>query len=838
MIFDDARLAMRSWRKSPGFLAIALLSIALGIGATTAIFSLVDHVLLRVLPVKDPAELVQVTFRGSRYGSNWGDGSELSYPMFQELRDRTDVFTGMFARFGFAFHIGHEGRTERVAGELVSGAYFNVLGVGASIGRVFTADDDRQPGGHPVAVLSHAFWMTGFGGDPAILNSKMTINGHPYTVIGAAQPGFEGLELGRPARVFVPMMMKAQVTPGWNGLDDRLYRWVRAFARLRPGVTNEQARVALEPHFRSLLQLDLNARGFASASQRNRERYLKNELQIVDASQGRSNFRRAMTTPLWVLMATAVCVLLIACANIANLLIARGAARQREVAVRLAVGASRARVIKQLLVESVMLAAAGGVAGLALAYAAAPLVLAFFVDPDVPQPISTTPDWRIVAFTFAVSTLTGVLFGLAPAFQSTRPNLAPTLKDQALSVAGGHARFRKGLVAVQITLSFLLITGAALFIRTLDNLLAVDIGFDSSRLLSFGVDPALNGYEAGRTRQFVRSLLERLKTTPGVEGVGFATQRLLEGSQWNSSFTIEGYQPKPDENVVAWNNAVSPGYLHAMGIPLLAGRDFTDRDERTVPAPDRTSDFRVAIANERFAKRYFGTSNPIGRRVGFGSDPNTPTPIEIIGVVRDAKYTDVRDEVQLQLFFPYLESSNPGGFTVYMRTGRPAGEMFAAARKVVQQLDPNMPVHATRTLERQVAQSLRRERLVATMTATFGSIATLLAVVGLYGVMSYTVARRTREIGVRVAFGARARDIGWLVIREVLQIGIIGVVAGLPVAWWLGRFVAAQLYGVQPTDVATFGGAVVLLMLVAIFAGLVPSVRASRLDPNVALRQE
>jgi predicted permease len=633
-------------------------------------------------------------------------------------------------------------------------------------------------------------------------------------------------------------MMKPQVTPAFNGLDDRLYRWVRAFARLRPGVTHEQARIALEPHFRSLLQLDLNARGFASASQRNRDQYLKNQLQIVDASQGRSGFRRAMTTPLWVLMATAVCVLLIACANIANLLIARGAARQREMAVRLAVGATRGRVIKQLLVESVMLAAAGGAAGLGLAYAGAPLVLAFFVDPDVPPPISTTPDWRIVAFTFGVSTLTGILFGLAPALQSTRPNLAPTLKDQALSVAGGRARFRKGLVAAQITLSFLLITGAVLFIRTLDNLLAVDIGFDSSRLLSFGVDPALNGYDAGKARQFAKSLLERLKTTPGVEGAGFATQRLLEGSQWNSSITIEGYQPKPDENVVVWNNAVSPGYFHAMGIPLLAGRDFTDRDERTTPAAEGTPDFRVAIANERFAKHYFGTSNPIGRRVGFGADPNTPTPIEIIGVVRDAKYTDVRDEVQKQLFYPYLEGSRPGGFTVYLRTRRPAVEMFAAARRTVQQLDPNMPVHATRTLERQVAQSLRRERLVATMTATFGSIATLLAVVGLYGVMSYTVARRTREIGVRVAFGARARDIGWLVIREVLQIGVVGIVIGVPIAWWLSRFVAAQLYGVTPTDVPTFGGAVVLLMFVAIVAGLIPSIRASRLDPNTALRQE
>ena len=837
-IVDDMRLAVRSWRKSPGFFAIALLSIALGIGATTAIFSLVDHVLLRVLPVDRPGELVQVTFSGSRYGSNWGDGSELAYPMYQELRDRNEVFSGICGRFAFAFHIGHSGRTERVPGEIVSGSYFEVLGVGAALGRVLTPDDDRLPGGHPVAVLSHAFWVTGFGADPGVLNSTMTINGNAYTVIGVAERGFEGVELGRKTHVFAPMMMKGQLTPGWNALDDRLYRWVRVVARLRPGVTREQARASLQPYFRTLLELDLGARGFATASTRNRERYAENQLQILDASQGRSGFRRTMTTPLWVLMATAVGVLLIACANIANLLIARGAARQRDVAVRLALGATRTRIVRQLLVESLMLAGAGGAAGLVVAYLGAPVVLGFFIDPDVPAPISTTPDWRIVAFTFGVSTITGLVFGVAPAVQSTRPNLAPTLKAQAGSVAGGHARFRKGLVAIQIALSFLLVTGAALFIRTLDNLLAVDIGFDSSRLLSFGVDPALNGYDANRTRQFVNAMLDRLRAMPGAEGVGLATVRLLEGNQWNGTFTIEGYQPKPDENLAVWNNAVSPGYFQAMGIPVLAGREFNERDTHTAPVPDGASEFRVAIANETFVKQYFGTSNPIGRRVGFRSDPNTPTPIEIVGVVRDSKYTDVRDEVQKQLFFPYLELSRPGGFTVYLRTRRPAGEMFAAARRTVQQLDPSMPVHGTRSLERQVAQSLRRERLVATMTLTFGSLATLLAVVGLYGVMSYTVARRTREIGVRVAFGARARDIVWLVIREVLQISAIGIAIGVPIAWWLGRYVSAQLYGVRSTDPAAFVLAVLSLTIVATAAGLVPSVRAARLNPTAALRQE
>jgi putative ABC transport system permease protein len=836
-ILADARLALRSWRKSPAFAVTALTSIALGIGVTAAVFTLVDHVLLRVLPVRDPGELVQVTFTGTRYGNNWGDGSELSYPMYTEIRDHNEVFAGTFARFPFALHIGHGGRTERVMGELVSGTYFPTLGIGAALGRTLTPDDDRAPGGHPVAVLSHAFWTSRFASDPAVIDSTMMVNGLPYTIVGVARPGFDGVELGRLTQVFVPLMMKAQITPTWNGLDERLSRWVRVFGRLRPGTSREQAQAALQPYFRSLLELDLQQRGFAAAAERIRQRYLENRLQIIDASQGRSGFRRALTTPLWVLMATAAGVLLIACANIANLLLARGAARQREMAVRLALGATR-RIVAQLLVESLMLALAGGAVGLAIGAAGAPIVLGFFVNPDAPQPVSTVPDWRILAFTFAASALTGILFGLAPALQSARPNLAPTLKDQATNVLGGQGRVRKALVASQVAVSLLLLIGAALFIRTVDNLLSVDIGFDSGRLLSFSVDPSLNGYTPERTRQFSKSLIDRLNGTAGVEGAGLATMRLLEGNQWNSSMTIEGYQPKPDESMAQWCNTISPGYFDAMGIPILAGRDFTDRDERTAPAPEGTSDFRVVIVNQKFARQYFGTSNPIGRRIGFGNDPNTPTPIEIVGVVRDSKYTDVRDEIQRQVFFPYLESSRPSGFAMYLRTTRSPDTMFTVVRKTVSELDPNLPIHTARTLDRQVSQSLSRERLVATMTAVFGTLATALAVVGLYGVMSYTVARRTREIGVRVAFGASTRDISRLVLREVLLIAAAGVAVGLPLAWWLGRFVSAQLYGVKPGDPLTIASAVMLLTGIALLAGLLPALRAARLAPTLALRHD
>jgi predicted permease len=838
-ILADLRLAFRTWRKSPGFTAIAIASIALGIGANTAIFTLVDQVLLRVLPVKDPAALVQVTYRGSAFGSNWGDGSELSYPMYADFRDNNQVFDGMFCRFSYPMHTGYAGRTERVAGEIVSGTYFQVLGITPAAGRLLTPDDDKAPGAHAVAVLSHGFWTSRFAGDRSIVGKSMAVNGHPYTVIGVAQAGFEGVELGEPTQIFVPTMMKAQLTPGWNGLDDRRWSWLRVFARLKPGISPEQAEAALAPFYRSRLEMEVKEPAFANVSERGRKRFLDNKLSIVPAAQGRSGFREAMTTPLWVLMGTAVGVLLIACANVANLLLARGAARQREMAVRLALGATRAGLVRQLLIESLVLAAAGGLVGVLLSVIGAPLVLSFFVTAETPQPISTAPDVRILAFTFAAAALTGILFGLAPALRSTKPSLAPTLKEYAGSVlGGGQARIRKALVATQVGLSLLLLIAAGLFIRTLDNLLAVDVGFQTRALISFSLDPSLNGYSPERSKEFARTLLERLNSTPGIAAAGLASMRVLDGNQWSSGMSIAGYTPGPDERTSTLCNTISPGYFKAMGIPVLMGRDFTERDYRLDPPKPDTASYRVAIANEQFAKKYFAGRNPIGGRIGFGSNPNTPTPIEVVGIVRDSKYTGVRDDIRPGLFFPYLEDDSPGGVTVYARTTQPPEAVFASARQIVRQLDPNLPIHGTRTLEKQVEQSLSSERLVATMTAIFGALATLLAVVGLYGVMAYTVARRTREIGIRMALGARASAIGWLVIREVLVIASVGIAVALPVAWWLSRYVESQLYGVKPTDAATVAAAIVLLVGVAALAGLVPSTRAARVSPKTALRYE
>jgi predicted permease len=674
----------------------------------------------------------------------------------------------------------------------------------------------------------------------------MVINGHPFTIVGVAREGFDGVELGRPTQVYVPTMMKAQITPGWNALDDRRFFWPRVFARLKPGVSAERAQAALQPFYKGRLEMEVKDKAFTNATQRTREQFLSNVLVVEPSAGGRSNFRRTLTRPLWALMATAGGVLLIACANVANLLLARGAGRQREMAIRLALGANRGRLIQQLLVESVLLAIAGGIAGLAIAVVGSTLVLGFFSSPDMPAPVATLPDLRILGFTFAVSTLTGVLFGLAPAFQSTRPNVAPTLKAQAGAVLGGsgQARLRKALVASQVAVSLLLLIGAGLFIRTLNNLLAVDIGMQTTRVIAFGADPSLNGYTPERTKEFAKSLIERLSATAGIEAAGFASVRILEGNQWSSSMTVEGHTPKGDDNMNQLNNAITPGYFKAMGIPILAGRDFDQRDQRTGQVAEQPGDngppeFRAAIVNEKMAKTYFGNAaSAIGRHIGFGRDPGTKTPIEIVGVVRDAKYTDVRDETQRQVFFPYLEQNNPTAFTAYVRTSRDAESMFRQIRMTLQQLDPNLPISGTRTLDHQISLSLRNERLVATMSSVFGVLATLLAVVGLYGVMAYTVSRRTREIGIRMALGARMSNIGWLVIREVLTIVAIGIAIGLPAAWWFGRYLTSQLYEVQPMDPIAIGTAVLTLGAIALLAGLVPSVRAARVSPTIALRYD
>jgi predicted permease len=723
----------------------------------------------------------------------------------------------------------------------VSGTFFQVLGVGAALGRVIVPDDDKTRGDGFVAVLSHDYWRNRFGSDPSIVGRRLTINNYTFTIIGVSHAGFDGLDIGAVASVRVPIMLKAQMTPNWDDVVNRRSRWVNVFGRLKPGVTREQALAALQPFFHGLLEQEVQMAPFSATTPFTRERFLRGQVDLLPAAQGRSPIRQQLSDPLKLLFAIVGGVLLIACANVASLLIARAAARQKEIAVRLALGASRGRIVGQLLVESVMLAGAGGLLGLAIASWTTRFLIGFLPTTGVPHVISGSIETRILVFNFALSLVTGVLFGLVPALRSTKPSLAPTLKDQAGAVVGGSVRLRKGLVVAQVTVSVLLLIGAGLFIRSLRNLRLLDLGLKTDNLIAFNVAPTLSGYTSLRTKTFDKQLVERVTALPGVTSMAFAQIGLLEGNEWDSSISVEGYEPKPGEDMNPYCNAVSPGYFRTMGIPLVAGRDFDDRDARyeTVePNPNAPPLFKVAIVNESYAKHYFGGRSPIGRHIGFGINPGTKTPIEIIGVVKDAKYTGVRDDIPRQVFFAFLESDFPGSAVMYVRTANRPDAAFAAIRDVMRQLDSNIPMYNLRTLETQIDRSLLNDRLVATLSTAFGVLATLLAVIGLYGVMAFTVARRTREIGVRMALGAVYADVVWLVMREVIVLVGTGLVLGLLAAAAATRAIGSQLYGVAASDPTTMFGAALLLLTVALIAGYVPARRATRVNPVLALRYE
>ncbi len=865
----DVRYAWRGLLRSPLFTVVALVSIALGIGANTAIFTLVDEVLLRALPVRHPEQLVLFNGARNHYGNNSG-GNMISYAMYEDFRDNfvlggassaptprinpplpnpaptPKILSGIFARRPIAMNVGVDGQTERVPGELVSGGYFQVLGVGAAIGRVITPDDERERHGTPVAVLSFDYWRTRFGADPAVVGRQVTINNQKLTIVGVSQAGFDGVDIGYVPNIRVPVTMKAEMTPNWDDMDNRRSRWVNVFGRLQPGVTEDAALAAFQPFFHSLLEQEVLAPAFSGTTAYTREQFLKGTMSLLPAAQGRSPIRQQLSQPLWLLFGIVAGVLLIACANVASLLIARATARQKEMALRLALGASRGRIIGQLLVESVMLAACGGLLGLAVAFWTTRFLLGFLPTSDTPHVITGAMDFRVLGFNFALSLFAGLLFGLAPALRSTRPDLAPTLKDQAGSVVGGGVRFRKALVIAQVTVSILLLASAGLFIRTLRNLKLLDLGIKAESTIAFSLSPAAVGYSNARIPPFYKTLTERMQAQPGVERVAFASMGLLEGNEWDSSMTVEGYERTQGEPLNPYCNSVSPGYFKALGIPLIAGREFDARDEGPAPQgpPNRqTGDghgngYKSVIVNESFAKKYFGDRSPLGGHIGFGLNPGTPTPIEIVGVVKDSKYTGVRDEIPRTVFFPLLEERSPSAIVMYARTSGDPTAAFTAAQRVVHELDANVPVYNLRTLERQIDRSLLNERFVATLSTAFGVLATLLAVIGLYGVMAYTVARRTREIGVRMALGAVQGDVIWLVMREVLVLVGSGIAIGLASAWGVNRFVSSQLYGVSATDPITIAAAAALLGVVALLAGYIPARRATRVNPTLALRYE
>jgi len=636
-------------------------------------------------------------------------------------------------------------------------------------------------------------------------------------------------------------MMKAQMTPLWDALNDRRWRWLNAYGRLQPGITRTQARASLQPFMHSMLEMEVKEPAFRNASPYDKQQFLKSWIDLLPGGQGRSYLRQQLTTPLWLLAALTGTVLLLACANIANLLLARATARQCEVAIRLAIGASRGRIIRQLMVESALLSAFGALLGVALAFVADRLLLAAFLGSDSSSvTISAAPDLRILGFTFGVMLVTALLFGLVPALQASRPQVAGTLKEQSGSVLGGNLRARKVLVSVQVTLSLLLLIGAALFLRTLVNLRNLGPGFPVERLVGFNLDPALNGYTPLRSKIFYQRLTDDIGAIPGVKSVSLAALRILEDNEWDSSMTVEGYQAKAGQPPEPFMNDIGPNYFATLGVPILAGRDFTIKDTAEVEhSPDPYGwNPATIIINESFAKKYFAGRNPLGLHLGYGTDPGTKTDIEVIGIVKDIKYMNLRDEIPAQAYLPYLAERLIAGMTVYVRTNLDPQQLMSIIRQRVRALDANVPVYALRTTEQQIDLSLRNERMIASLSSVFGLLATLLAVIGLYGVMAYTVARRTREIGIRMALGAIQGNVIWMVMKDGLLVVAAGVCIGLPAAIALSTVVRSQLYGLAPHDPATLALSTVVLVSVASLAAFIPALRASRIDPTHALRYE
>jgi predicted permease len=831
LAFNDVRFAVRGLVRSPLFSIVAVLSLGLGIGANTAIFTLIDQILLRKLPIKAPDELVMLYQQGAHNGSNMGQRMH-SYPMYQEFQKRAEPLAEVLCRRLAQTSVSIDNQTERLDTEMVSGNYFSMLGVGPALGRLFSSEeDDRVYQGHPVAVLSYDYWTRRFSRDPGVVGKKIFVNSFPMTIVGVSAAGFSGLDPAQSPQIRVPIQMKPAVTPQWFWvyMDDPRTRWVQVFARLKPGWTVKSAEAPLQTLFLQVRANEMTLPGAKDWSQYARDQFMKGRMRVEAAAGGFSNMRNDFSTPLLVLMCMVGLVLLIACANVANLLIARGFMRQKEIAVRLSLGASRGQLVRQMMVESLVLSTVGGVVGVALAVALTQALLAFVPSDGRPVLIHATPDARILVFTLGLTFLTGIVFGLLPALRASRPDPWTTLKDTVGAIAGtgGSLFLRKGLVAAQVTLSFLLLFGAGLFVRSLQNLKTADTGVALDNLVTFQLSPALSGYDTPRAMAFFDQLMDNLRALPGVKTAGLAVVPILSGDEWDNSMSVEGHQTKDGENMQAFMNALSPGYFATMGISILEGRDFNRTDVK--------KDATTAIVNRKFADHFFPGTSVIGKHIGNGTGPKAKLNIEIVGVVANALYEGPREGIRRQVYVP---SWGSGGVTYYVRTTDSSSAAFGAIRNQVRKLDASMPVYAMKTLEGQLDERLMTDRLIASLAAGFGFLATALASVGLYGVMAFVVARRRKEIGIRLALGAEPGGVIWLVMKEVLLLLAIGLAVGIPAALGLGRFVASQLYGIQERDPSTAVATVALIAAVSVAAGMIPAHRASRTDPILALRYE
>ncbi|HEY7088438.1 MAG TPA: ABC transporter permease [Tepidisphaeraceae bacterium] len=827
----DLRLAARGLRRNPLFATVAILSLALGIGANTAIFTLIDQILLRKLPVKSPDELVMLFQRGSHNGSNMGTRMH-SYPIYQDYQKKAESLAEVLCRRLVPASVSVDNQTERVLAEMVSGNYFTMLGVEPALGRVFNSrEDDQVYMGHPVVVLSYDYWNVRFARNPAVLGKKILVNNSPMEIVGVSAKGFAGLDPAESPQIRVPVLMKEAMVPdwGWVHLDDRRTRWVQVFGRLKPGYSVKSAQAPLQGLFTQIRSYEMTLPAAKDWSQYSRDQFMKGQLIVESAAGGFSGLRNDFSTPLIVLMCMVGLVLLIACANVANLLIARAFMRQREIAVRLSLGASRGRLVRQLLVESLVLSFIGGLVGLALSFVLTRGLLSLVPTGGQPLLVTARPDARILAFTIALTFVTGIVFGLLPALRASRPDPWTTLKDTMGSIAGtgGSLFLRKGLVTAQVALSFLLLFGAGLFVKSLQNLKGTDTGIALDNLLTFQLAPALSGYSEQRAVQFNRDLLERLRSAAGVKSAAMAAVPLLSGDEWDSSTAVEGHTYADGEDQQAFMNALSPGYFETMHIPILEGRDFRQSDVVETPT--------VAIVNRRFAEHFFKGKSAVGKRLGRGGGNKAKLTIEIIGVVENSLYEGPREGVRRQVFIPNFGRNS---VVFYLRSAVGSSTAFNTIRNEVKQLDATMPIYQMKTLEGQLDETLLTDRLIALLSAGFGLLATILASIGLYGVMAFVVARRRKELGIRLALGAQPGLVIWLVMREVLILLVIGLAVGIPSAVLLGKYVSSVLYGIQPNDPWMAGSTIVLLSLVSAAAGLIPARRASRIDPILALRYE
>jgi predicted permease len=831
-LWQDICYGLRMLRKSPGFTAVAVLTLALGIGANTAIFQLIDAVRLRALPVKDPQELatVRIVDHSWVFGRTHGRYTQLTNAIWEQIRDRQQVFSSIFAWAAQPLNIANGGEVRYVEGIWVSGDYFKALEVPALIGRTLTPDDDRRSCGSPPAVLSYAFWQREYGGKPDILGNKITLEGHPFEIVGVTPTGFYGVDIGHFFDVAIPLCSEPIIRGEGSMLDQRSGWWLAALGRLKPGVSLAQANAQMNAMSTSIVEATVPSEYNPEAV----KRFMQYRFGAFPAANGfsdlRGSYASSMDSPLWILLAIAGFVLLIACANIANLMLARASAREREIAVRLSLGASRSRLIRQLLSESMLLALIGACCGALLAQWLSRFLVAYIGSAGHLY-LDLGLDWRVLGFTGAVAMLTSIIFGLAPAFRGTRVAPASVLKATGRGMTGGRERFglRRALVISQVAFSLVLVVGALLFSRSLGKLLSVDAGFRQTGILETDVDYSTLHIAIPQRQPYKISLIERLRAIPGVEAAADASVVPISGYGWKNNIILAGAKERTKKPPLF--DRISPGYFNTMGVPMLAGRDFNKRDTATSQ--------KVAIVNESFVKKILNGANPVVQHFQIEEYVGRARPMyEIVGLVKDTKYYDLRDDFQPIVYVTTLQDDQPDqGAALLIRSRLPLGSLTSSIKNALADISPLISMEFT-PLQRNIHDSLLRDRLMATLSGFFGGLAALLAMIGLYGVISYSVARRTNEIGIRMALGAQRLNIVNMVLGEAGLLLVIGLVVGIVLALFLGKTASTLLYGLKPHDPLTITLAALGLAGVAILASYIPARRASGLDPMVALRNE